>query len=213
MYQLYYYPNNASLAPHMVLKHLGLDYELILVNKNSNQQKSPEYLALNPTGRIPTLVDDGQAIFESAAICIHLCEQHGNNRLIPTEPAIDRARFFQWLTYLNNTLQAALMAYYYPHRYTMIADSIPDVRQSQELQIAQILGVIDTQLAKHDYLLGDDISACDFFLFMLCEWSLPIEQSPMTFTNLAPYLTRLAAHPTIKSVCQTEEMDLTPFTG
>ncbi|MGI3027300.1 glutathione S-transferase N-terminal domain-containing protein, partial [Vibrio cholerae] len=81
MYQLYYYPNNASLAPHFLLHYMQLPYELVLVDKRTQSQKSPEYLKLNPAGRIPTLVDKGLAIFESPAICIHLCEQHPEHGL------------------------------------------------------------------------------------------------------------------------------------
>jgi glutathione S-transferase len=93
MYQLYYYPNNASLAPHFLLHHMGLSYELVLVDKKSNAQKSPDYLRLNPAGRIPTLIADGQPIFESAAICIHLCEQHPEHGLIPPLGSLERPQF------------------------------------------------------------------------------------------------------------------------
>ncbi len=64
MFKLYYYPNNASLAPHFLLHHLNADYELLLVDKPSNAQKSADYLKLNPAGRIPTLIVGEQPIFE-----------------------------------------------------------------------------------------------------------------------------------------------------
>ena len=83
MYQLYYYPNNASLAPHFLLHHMQLDYQLLLVDRKANFHKSPEYIKLNPSGRIPTLIYDGQALFESPAICIHLCESHPQHQLMP----------------------------------------------------------------------------------------------------------------------------------
>ncbi|WP_348650733.1 glutathione S-transferase N-terminal domain-containing protein [Thalassomonas sp. RHCl1] len=76
MYKLFYYPRNASWAPHMLLKEIGAEHELILVDRKSEQQKSSEYLKLNPTGRIPTLVDGDLVIAESAAICLHLCDSH-----------------------------------------------------------------------------------------------------------------------------------------
>ena len=76
LYQLYYYPSNASMAPHLILEELKADFELIKVDRKKNAQKSSEYLALNPAGRIPTLIDNGFAIFESPAICIHLAEAH-----------------------------------------------------------------------------------------------------------------------------------------
>ncbi|MGR5063256.1 glutathione S-transferase family protein [Photobacterium sp. DNB22_13_2] len=211
MYQLYYYPNNASLAPHFLLHHMGLSYKLLLVDKKANSQKSPEYLKLNPAGRIPTLIDNGMVLFESPAICIHLCEQHPEYDLIPKLGSNDRPLFFQWLTYLNNTLQAELMVRYYPHRHTNDESTIANVVAAQDDRIADALAVIDKQLAGKTYLLGEKITACDFFLFMLAEWSLPIKKSPLQFVHLAAYLKRLSQHPTIKAVCEIEGIDLTPF--
>ena len=114
MYTLHYYPNNASLTPHFLLHYMKLNYQLLKVDRDSNAQNSVEYLKLNPTSRIPTLIDEGQSIFESAAICIHLCENHPEFNLIPALRTTERALFFQWLAYLNNTLQAELMVRYYP---------------------------------------------------------------------------------------------------
>ncbi|USE03974.1 glutathione S-transferase family protein [Vibrio sp. SCSIO 43133] len=211
MYQLYYYPNNASLAPHLLLHHMKLPYELLLVDKKEKVQKSADYLKLNPAGRIPTLVANGQAIFESPAICIHLCESHPEHKLIPAIGSPLRPQFFQWLTYLNNTLQAELMVRYYPHRHTNDDSTIPNLLSAQDERIAEALGIINDQLEGNEYLLGANISACDYFLFMLAEWSLPVERNPMTFAHLADYLQRLSTNPTIKAVSEIEEIDLSPF--
>lgn len=213
MYQLYYSPNNASLAPHFLLHHMRLDYKLILVDRKANFHKSAQYLKLNPAGRIPTLISHGQAIFESPAICVHLCEENPEYGLIPSLGTQERPQFFQWLSYLNNTLQAELMVRYYPHRHTTDSEAIASVVAAQDQRIADALAVIDQQLANKQYLLGDSLTACDFFLFMLAGWSLSIEKSPMTFRYLAPYLRRLSQHSTIKAVCEIEGVTLTPFEG
>jgi glutathione S-transferase len=68
MYQLHYFPSNANSAPQMVLEEIGQVYELVLIERAKNAQKSSEYLKINPNGRIPTLVDGGLALFEAAAI-------------------------------------------------------------------------------------------------------------------------------------------------
>ena len=67
-YKLYYYPGNANLTPHMVLEEIGAPYELVLLDRSKNAHKSPEYLKLNPHGRIPTLVDGDLVLYETAAI-------------------------------------------------------------------------------------------------------------------------------------------------
>ena len=211
MFKLYYYPNNASLAPHFLLHHLNADYELLLVDKKSKSQKSESYLRLNPAGQIPTLVINEQAIFESPAICMHICELHPESDLMPSIGSPLRPLFYQWLAFLNNTLQAELMVRYYPHRHTNDETTIPNVVAAQDDRIADALSIINNQLAHNEYLLGDTLTACDYFLFMLAEWSLPIEKSPLSFEHLATYLNRLCTNPTIKAVCEIESIDLKPF--
>ena len=213
MYQLYYYPNTASLAPHFLLNHMNLEYELILVDKKSNAHKAADYLTLNPAGRIPTLIFDNQPLFESPAICLHLCESHPEHGLIPLLGDPLRPLFFQWLTYLNNTLQAELMVYYYPHRHTNNTNGIAAVKAAQEQCISAALSVLNDQLADRQYLLGEQLTACDYFLFMLCEWSLPVKSSPLTFSHLAAYLKRLSTLPSIVKVCDIEGIDLNPFSS
>ncbi|WP_070964403.1 glutathione S-transferase family protein [Vibrio sonorensis] len=211
MYQLYYYPNNASLAPHLLLHYMELEYQLLLVDRKNQAHKSQEYLKLNPAGRISTLVYQDRPLFESPAICIFLCEQHPEHKLIPPLGTFERAEFFQWLAYLNNTLQSELMVRYYPHRHTNDEKAIPAVVEAQDERIGEALQVINDQLQDKTYLLGNTISACDFFLFMLAQWSLPVKRNPMTFDRLADYLARLAKHPTVMAVCEKENIDLTPF--
>ncbi|PSU13981.1 hypothetical protein C9J03_03490 [Photobacterium gaetbulicola] len=89
--------------------------------------------------------------------------------------------------------------------------TIPNVVAAQDDRIADALAVIDNQLASSTYLLGDNLSACDFFLFMLAEWSLPIKKSPLHFPHLATYLKRMSQHPTIQAVSEIENIDLSPF--
>ncbi|MFM2485711.1 glutathione S-transferase family protein [Celerinatantimonas yamalensis] len=211
MYQLYYYPNNASLAPHFLLHHMNLAYELVLVDKKTNAQKSADYLKLNPAGRIPTLVANNQPIFESPAICIYLCESHPEYALMPAVGDPLRPIFFQWLAYLNNTLQAELMVRYYPHRHTNDESTITHVVAAQDERIADALSLINAQLEHNQYLLGSDLTACDYFLFMLALWCLPLSQSPLAFVHLAAYLQRLSHIDTINIVCELECIDLTPF--
>jgi glutathione S-transferase len=83
MYQLHYFPSNANAAPHTVLEELSQKYELVLVDRTKNAQKSKEYLKINPNGRIPTLVDGDLVMSEAAAIVLHLVDQHPEAGLAP----------------------------------------------------------------------------------------------------------------------------------
>ena len=84
-HQLYYYPANASLAPHILLEEAGCDFELVLVDRKLERQKSVEYLRLNPNGRIPVLVSGELVLFESAAICLYIADLFPEARLVPVK--------------------------------------------------------------------------------------------------------------------------------
>lgn len=112
--QLYYFPGNASMAPHILLEELGVPYALSLVDRDHGEHKSPAYLKLNPNGLIPVLVDGDLVLYESAAICLHLCDTHPEAGLAPAPGSAERAHFYKWLVWMTNTMQATLLAYFYP---------------------------------------------------------------------------------------------------
>ena len=125
MLQLHYFPGNASLIPHIVLEELGVPFELKYVDRAVAAHKSPDYLALNPNGLIPVLVDPSRAgsdgkplvLYETAAVCLHLADTHPVDRLLPPLGSAERAQAYKWLAWLTNTLQAALILYFYPERW------------------------------------------------------------------------------------------------
>lgn len=211
MYQLYYYPLNASMAPHFILEELNVEFELIKIDRKANAQKSKEYLALNPVGRIPTLVDNGAAIFESPAICVHLAETNPTANLIPALGSSDRALFFQWMMYLTNTIQAELMVYFYPSRHTSAEGDAESIVEVQEARITEMFALLDKELADKDYLVGDSVTACDFFLFMLAVWADEFKEPPLAFDNLARYLKRLAKRESVIRVCEKEGLSLADY--
>ena len=118
MYKLFYSPGNANLAPHMMLKAMGVEYELALVDRANNAQKSPDYLKLNPAGRIPVFVDGAVVLPETAAICLYLADRHPEAGLAPAQNDPKRAALYRWLMYFTNTIQTEVLMFYYPERYT-----------------------------------------------------------------------------------------------
>ena len=154
MLELYYFPDNASLAPHLLLAETQIEYSLKLVDRESNAQKSEEYLKLNPAGRIPTLVHDGLVLFESPAICIYICELDAHSKFIPPVDHADRPLFFQWLTYLNNTLQAEFMVWRYPDRHTIEPEGVEGIRAAQDQRLVEILSLLNEELDKKQFLLS-----------------------------------------------------------
>ncbi len=195
----------------MVLEEMSADYELVLVDRKSNAQKSEEYMTLNPTGRIPTLVDGDFVIFESAAICLHLCDLNPQANLMPKVGDPNRAMFYQWLFYLTTTVQAELMVYIYPGKHTTDEDVTGSIVQAQEARITDMFALLDKQLEGREYLVGNSISVCDCFLFMLAHWGSGFKQSPLSFSNLGRYLRNIAKRPAVQNVCAVEGTSLAAY--
>ena len=208
LYQLYYYPCNASMAAHFMLEELGVEFELMLVDRKTNAQKSKQYLALNPAGRIPTLIHGELVLFESPAICLYLAEQHPEAELIPTPGTPERAKFHQWLMYLTNTLQAELMVYFYPEKHTQDKSSVESIRDQQELRVTEMFALLDSEIGDNSFLVGNHITACDYFLLMLAIWADEFKKPPLAFKNLGRYLKDLTERKAVHKVCKTENLSL-----
>lgn len=211
MYQLYYYPMNASFAPHLVLEELGVEYELRFVDRKADAQKADDYLKLNPTGRIPTLVHDDLVLFESSAICLYLCEQDTRSRFLPRHGSSERPVFFQWLQYLTGTVQSELMLYFYPAAHTTNIDSTSDISNAQNKRLVEMFELIDDALKDKRYLLGADVTICDHFLLMLSIWADELTKPPLAFQNLNRYLVDITKRDAVQKVCEKERVDLSPY--
>ena len=208
MYHLYYSPRCASMAVHWLLHHLDVPYRLHYVNKKKDEQKSDAYRKLNPVGKIPTLVIDGQPIAETAAIMMTLCEKHPDEHMMPPTHSAQKPRFYQWMLYLSNTLQNDLMIYFYPARHGVHNTEHDNVKRTQAARIDESLTLINDQLSHHTYLIDDEIYACDFFLFMLCSWCFALEKTPMDYPYLRGFMQRMATNESVLAVNEIEQLNL-----
>ena len=206
MYQLYYYPGNANLAPHILLEEIGADYELVLVDRNKSEHKSPAYLKLNPTGRIPVLVDGGLVLYETAAICLHLADRHAGVGLAPALGSNERAEFYKWLVYLTNTVQAELILYFYPERLADDAAAAAQIKAHAESRIGGMLDLIEATLAAGTgpFLLGAQYRAVDPYLLMLCRWTRGMHNPARSRSHLGRFLDTVMARPATRRAFAAE---------
>ena len=207
MYALYYAPGSASMAPHGVIEETGAPYTLRRVDLAAGAQRDPEYLKLNPNGRVPTLTVDGAfAVYESAAICLFLADRHPQAGLAPAigEPA--RGPYYQWLTYLTNTVQTSYLLYFYPEANTTNADQAPEIRARGMELLTEQWRRLDQALAKGPYLLGDRFSAADIYLHMLYSWRDPDLRLESDCPNVRRCAELVAARPAIRRMLQQNEM-------
>jgi glutathione S-transferase len=206
VYHLHYFPANANAAPHMLLEELGIEYKLVLVDRAKNAQKSEEYLKINPNGRIPALVDGKLIVAEAAAIVLHLVDQHANAGLAPKVGTPERAKFYQWLTFLTNSLQEELMIWQYPDRLSgKDASATEVVKRGAEARAGAFLDVIEDHLrANGPLFLGNKLSAVDFYLVMLSRWARPMIRPPRSRPNIAKLLDSVSALPSVRRAYEQE---------
>lgn len=217
MIQLHYYPSTASLAPHILLRELGIPFELLLVDRTQNAQKMTAYLKLNPNGLIPVLVDGDLILYEAAAICLHLCDTYPKAGLAPKVGTAERAHFYKWLIWLTNTLQSTLINYFYPERWVNAGNSAAaaQVKAQAEIKVGVLLDQLDAEVAKQGqlhnepWLLGANYSAVDIYTLMLCRWTRNFESTPARHkAHLGPYLQRVLARPAVVKAFEVEELGL-----
>jgi glutathione S-transferase len=207
---LYYYPGNASLLPHLMLREIGRRFELRLVDRTRNEQKSAEYLELNPNGRIPTFVDGDLVLFETAAIALHLADNYPDAGLAPPFGSPDRAQFYKWMVHLTNTPQAEFRAWFYPHEHVSDEAAASSVKAAAEIRLQAMFARIETQLGNGPWLLGERFSAADLFLFMLIRWGRSMEVPPRSRAGLMAFAERVLERPAVQETLAAEGL-VPPF--
>ena len=192
MIDLYTAPTPNGWKASVTLEELGLAYETHSVNLTKNEQKQPSFLAINPNGRIPAIIDrdfGNLAVFESGAIMIHLAEKAG--RLLPTEVA-RRARVLSWLMFQMGGIgpmmgQANVFFRYFPEKIQPAIDRY-------QTEVRRLFGVLDTRLAEHEFLAGAYSIAdiANWSWVRTCKWSgVTLDGLP----HLSRWVEQLAARP------------------
>jgi glutathione S-transferase len=214
MMQLHYYPSTASMAPNILLEEIGVPFERVLVDRSQNVHKTQQYLQLNPNGLIPVLVDGDLVLYESAAICLHLCDTHPEAALAPPLGSPQRAHFYKWLMWLTNTLQATLMIYFYPDRWMNASNptGAAELKTHAEAKVRVLLDLLERELAQHGgaWLLGDSYTAVDAYTLMLCRWTRNFGKPARLRPQLGPYLQRVLAQPAVQRALASDQL-LPPF--
>ncbi len=220
MYTLYYYPDNANLVPHMILREIGVPFTLALVDRAQEANREPDYLALNPGGLLPTLVDGDLVLTETAAICLHLADRHPDGGLAPSVGTPERARLYRWLFFLASELHAELRMEFYTWRHTTEPAAVPSIKAATKTRLDDCLALIDHDLSAAGagpYVLGSTPSVADYYLATCCRWARqyalrpPRRQRairpPREFARIAMLLDALQERAAVKAAFKAEGLD------
>jgi glutathione S-transferase len=201
---LYGSPSTASLVVHWLLIELHIPHTLHMLDFERNEQKSAEYLALNPAGRVPALVIDGEVLTEAAAIVMHLADSHPEAQLAPALGSRQRAQYYRWMFFMANTLQPAYRAWFYATEPAGEGNAKPVKEQARRQLENAWQAVADHLQANGPYLLGEELSAADFLLTMLMRWSRNMPRPSDAWPVLKAFADRMKSRPAFKEVYARE---------
>ena len=200
MYKLFYAPGTASLAIHWMLVELDVPFELSLVDFAAKAQKSPEYLLINPSGQVPTLMIDGAPHGECAALLMLLAERHPEARFAPPAGSAPRAAYVETMFWLANGLLPAFRLLFYTADLAG-PEQEEDLRERVRARIGAGFARLDRLLSDgRTFLLGEEMSAVDFLVTMLIRWSRNMPSPAEALPHLAGYAKRMKARPALRLV-------------
>jgi glutathione S-transferase len=198
--KLYHCPQTRSIRIFWLLEELGVPYELVRLEFTPASLKDPEYLKVNPLGKIPSIQDGDLTMFESGAILEYILEKYGKGRLAPAAGAPARGPFLQWVHFAETTAMPPLADIAQHSLFKPESERLPAVVADARKRLAAVLDVLEKALAGKPYLLGAEFSAADIMMgysLLLTKWFGLLSD---TYPNVVAYLQRLEQRPALQKV-------------
>src|SRR5690554_2154485 len=169
---LYYSPGSCSFAPHVVLREIGLEFELRRFSTADRSNYSAEYLAVNPRGRIPALSIDGFTLTETPAILAYLGRRYPKAGLYPSAAKEDEARCLELLAWSSNTVHVAFAQIMRAERFVPSEEAYPPVQASGRVNFQRCLAEIEAHLTGSPFAVGSRFTVVDPFWLVFYRWGL-----------------------------------------
>ena len=191
--KLYEFAPTRSIRVRWVLQELGVDFESITINLRTGEHRTPNFLAINPAGKLPVLTNGEQSMTESVAICLYLAEKYPDHHLIPTDLCL-RAQLYRWLFFAVTELEQPLWRIarhtsLYPKEARIPAE-IPLARQD----FTNMATILESHLLERQFVVGDQATVADFVLAYTLDWANEI-QLLAPFPTLVAYMESMYERP------------------
>ena len=187
MMKLYWAPRTRSFSALWLMEEAGQPYERVLTDFSKGEQKSPEYLAINPMGKVPALRDGEATLAEAAAICAYVAERYPQAKLAPPFGDPLRARYLYWLFFSPGCIEPAMVQLATKIEMNPTAAGWGDAKL--------VFDVLDAALSKGPWLLGDMFSAADIMVGSGLNFAVRLFKLAPSRPSFDRYLDRCAARP------------------
>lgn len=197
--KLYYAPQACSMAPHIVLRELGLPFELIRVdNRTKRTATGEDFLAINPKGYVAALqLDNDEVLTEGPAILQFLADLRPEAGLAPANGTFERVRVQEWLNFVSTEIHGGLGALFN-------AQFPEEVKALIKEKLFKRFAVLNATLARQDYLLASGFGIADAYLFTVLRWTSVFGIDLNPWPALAGFQARIDARSTVKAALAAE---------
>ncbi len=197
--KLYYSPGACSLSPHIVLREAGLAFEPVLASTKTHKlQDGTDYYGINPKGYVPLLeLDNGERLSEGPVIVQYIADQVPAKKLAPPAGTMARYRLQEWLNFITSELHKGFSPLFNP---AMPEDAKPVFRA----KLVERFKWVDSQLAGKQYLMGDEFSVADAYLFTVTSWGGYVGVDTSGLANLGAFMERMKARPAVQEALKAE---------
>lgn len=200
MLKLYYAPGTISIVVAIALEEAGLDYEPIKVDFGAAAQTKPEYLAINPKGRVPALITEaGTILTETGALLDYIAALAPHAGLIPTNPE-DAAHMRSVMYYMASTMHVAHAHRMRGSRWADQKSSWDDMQAKVPETVAASAAFVQSDCLRGDYVMGDTFSLADPYAFVVCSWMEGDGVPPSDYPAIENFLTKMEARTSVKTV-------------
>lgn len=197
--KLYYSAGVCSLSPHIALEEAGLSYEAISAPTKTHQlPDGSDYYKVNPLGYVPLLVlDDGRQLREGPAIVQYIADQVPEKKLAPANGTFERAKLQEWLNFISTELHKNFSPLFNPA-------TPAEYKTMMMVKLQDRLKFTDGELAGKQYVMGDNFTVVDGYLFTVTNWAPLVGLDLTPFTHLNALRTRIAARPAVIAAMKAE---------
>ena len=200
MMKLYYSPGSCALASHIALEEAGADYETVRISFGDEEQRSADFLAVNPKGRVPALVTDRGSLSETPAILLYIAQRHPQAGLAPLDDPFATAQLQAFNNYLCATVHVAHAHGGRSSRWADEQSSFDDMKRKVPETVRACFELIESEMFEGPWVLGESYSLCDPYLYTLTRWlerdSIDVATLPKTHAHLQ----RIEARPAVQKV-------------
>jgi glutathione S-transferase len=202
--KLYYAPGTCALASHIALEEAGAKYEAERLNFRANQQQTPEYLAINPKGRVPALITDAGTLTETPAILAYIAQSFPAADLAPLADAFAFARVQSFNSYLCSTVHVAHAHRVRGYRWADDPASHAAMQKKVPATVGACFDLIEREMFAGPWVMGDRYTICDPYLFTLAQWLEGDSVDPAQFPMVFDHRQRMAERPAVKRALAAE---------